>query len=129
LLGEGLTNLPTPVNNIEVFENGQSVWREWHWSHDALKSKNELWWDAKDPGRKEREAADKERRRKIEAGLIPDSQLSLKEQFEKAKGNKPRNSTLRPCCAERFAVARNGLKLLATAGRPLKHEKRRRNEA
>jgi hypothetical protein len=84
LLGEALTNLPTPVNSIEIFENGKSVWREWHWSHDALKSKNELWWDAKDPNRKEREAADKERRRKIEAGLIPDNQLSLKEQFEKA---------------------------------------------
>ncbi|WP_439408612.1 hypothetical protein ACNJX9_09865 [Bradyrhizobium sp. DASA03076] len=36
LLGEALSNLPTPVNNVEVFENGQSVWREWHWSHDAL---------------------------------------------------------------------------------------------
>ncbi|SFN37881.1 hypothetical protein SAMN05216573_11257 [Bradyrhizobium sp. Rc3b] len=84
LLGEALTNLPTPVNNIEVFENGQSVWREWHSSHDALISKNELWWDAKDPGRKEREAADKERRCNIESGLIPHSQLSLKEQFEKA---------------------------------------------
>jgi hypothetical protein len=57
LLGEALTNLSTPVNNIEVFSNGQSVWREWHWSHDALKSKNELWWDARDPGRHERERA------------------------------------------------------------------------
>ncbi|WP_315711648.1 MULTISPECIES: hypothetical protein [unclassified Bradyrhizobium] len=84
LLGEALTNLPTPINNVEVFENGQSVWREWHWSHDALKSKNELWWDAKDPGRKGREAADQERKRQIEAGLIPDSQLSMKEQYEKA---------------------------------------------
>lgn len=84
LFGEALTNLPTPVDNIEVLDNGQSVWREWHWGHDALKSKNELWWDAKDPGRKEREAANKERKRKVEAGLIPDSELSLKEQFEKA---------------------------------------------
>jgi len=38
----GSNNLPTPVNNIEVFSNGESVWREWHWSHDALKSKMSL---------------------------------------------------------------------------------------
>ena len=84
LLGEALSNLPTPVEKVEVFSEGKSVWREWHWSHDALKSKNELWWDAKDPGRHEREAARKERKRQVEAGLIPHSQLSLKEQFEKA---------------------------------------------
>lgn len=63
--------------------NGESVWRE-YWSHDPLKSKNELWWDARDPERKEREAADRERKRKIEAGLIPHNQLSLKGQFDKA---------------------------------------------
>jgi hypothetical protein len=62
----------------------QSVWREWHWSHDALKSKNELWWDARDPGRHERAAAQKERKRQVESGQIPDSQLSLKEQFDNA---------------------------------------------
>ncbi|MEW6639966.1 MAG: hypothetical protein AB1586_05635 [Pseudomonadota bacterium] len=84
LLGEALTNLPTPVHSIEVFSDGRSVWREWHWSHDALKSKNELWWDACDPGRKEREAARLERKRKVKAGLVPNSDLSPKEQFEKA---------------------------------------------
>jgi hypothetical protein len=84
LLDEALTNLPTPVNNIEVFENGQSVWREWHWSHDALKSKNELWWDAFDPDRHKIAALQKERKRAVAAGEIPDSELSLHEQFEKA---------------------------------------------
>ncbi|WP_213737035.1 hypothetical protein [Bradyrhizobium sp. dw_411] len=84
LLGEALSNLPTPVSTVEVFSGGQSIWREWHWSHDALKSKNELWWDAKDPSRHEREAAQVERKRQVESGQIPYSQLSLKEQFERA---------------------------------------------
>lgn len=84
LLGEALTNLPTPVKTVEVFNRGESVWREWHWSHDALKLKNELWWDAKDPGRHEREAARKERKRQAESGQIPYDQLSPKEQHQRA---------------------------------------------
>ncbi|MCA6116908.1 hypothetical protein J6524_18775 [Bradyrhizobium sp. WSM 1738] len=84
LLGEALTELPTPVHMIEITKDGESVWREYHWSHDALKSKNELWWDARDPGRHQREAQRVERKRQVEAGLIPHDQLSLKEQFEKA---------------------------------------------
>jgi hypothetical protein len=84
LLGEALTNLPTPVNNIEVTSNGQSIWREWHWSHEALKSKNELWWDAKEPNRHKIEKARQERKRAVEAGEVADDQLSLHEQFEKA---------------------------------------------
>jgi hypothetical protein len=85
LLGEALYKLPTPVEKVEIFSaDGQSEWREWHWGHEALKSKNELWWDAKDPGRKEREKARAERRRAVETGEIADNELSLKEQFEKA---------------------------------------------
>jgi hypothetical protein len=83
LLGEAL-NLPTPVYSVQVFQYGQSVWQAYHSSHDALKSKNELWWDAKDPGRHEREKTWVERKRQVESGAIPYDQLSLKEQFDKA---------------------------------------------
>ncbi|KJC62174.1 hypothetical protein UP10_02040 [Bradyrhizobium sp. LTSPM299] len=84
LLGEALTNLPTPVYSVQVFQDGQSVWQAYHSSHDALKDKNELWWDARDPGRHERERERVERKRQVESGAISHDQLSLKEQFEKA---------------------------------------------
>ena len=84
LLGEALSSLPTPVHSVEVLTaDGKSVWREWHWSHDALKSKNEKWWDEKDPGRKAREKEQAERRRKIASGEISGDQLSLAEQFRR----------------------------------------------
>ena len=82
LLGEGLNNLPTPVHSVEVFSaDGKSVWREWHWSHDALKAKNEKWWDERDPSRKAREKEQAERCRKIASGEISGDQLSLAEKF------------------------------------------------
>jgi hypothetical protein len=84
LLGEALTNLPTPVYTVQVFQDGQSVWQAYHTSHDALSSKNELWWDARDPERHEREKARVQRKRQVESGAIPYDQLSLKEQFDKA---------------------------------------------
>jgi len=84
LLGEALNNLPTPVNTVEVFsESGESVWREWHWSHDALKAKNEKWWDQRDPNRKGIEKLQAERRQKIASGEISGDQLSLAEQFQR----------------------------------------------
>jgi hypothetical protein len=82
LLGEALNNHPTPVHCVEVFSaDGESVWREWHWSHDALKAKNEKWWDERDPGRKAREKEEAERRRKIASGEISGEQLSDAEKF------------------------------------------------
>jgi RNA polymerase-interacting CarD/CdnL/TRCF family regulator len=84
LLGEALNNLPTPVNSVEVFsESGESVWREWHWSHDALKAKNEKWWGQRDPNRKVIEKLQAERRQKIASGEISGDQLSLAEQFRR----------------------------------------------
>jgi hypothetical protein len=84
LLDEALNNLPTPVSSVEVFSaDGKSVWREWHWSHEALKAKNEKWWDERDPGRKAREAAQAERCRKIASGEISGDQLSLAEQYRR----------------------------------------------
>ena len=84
LLGEALNNLPTPVSTVEVFsDSGESVWREWHWSHDALKAKNEKWWDQREPNRKVIEKLQAERRQKIASGEISGDQLSLAEQFQR----------------------------------------------
>jgi hypothetical protein len=83
LIGEGLQDFPWPISCAELFSaDGKSVWREWHWSHPALKAKNEDWWRKKDPGREERERAIAERRRKIAEGLIAPEDLSLAEKFE-----------------------------------------------
>lgn len=43
LLGEALNELPTPVHSVEITLDAsgtESVWREYHWGHDALKAKN-----------------------------------------------------------------------------------------
>ncbi|WP_157043485.1 hypothetical protein [Nitrobacter hamburgensis] len=84
LLGEALSSLPTPVNSVEVLSpDGKSVWREWHWSHDALKTKNEKWWNERDPGRAKREKELSERRRKIASGEISGNELSDAERFQR----------------------------------------------
>jgi hypothetical protein len=83
LTGEGLRNFPWPISCAELFSaEGESVWREWHWSHPALKAKNEDYWRKRDPGREDREREIAERRHAISEGLIPLEDLSLAEKFE-----------------------------------------------
>jgi len=86
LTGQGLKDFPWPISRAELFAaDGKSVWREWHWSHPALKAKNEDYWRKKDPGREEREREKAERKRKIASGLIRPEDLSLAERFELEK--------------------------------------------
>jgi hypothetical protein len=83
LLGDGLHSFRWPVYSVEIFNaGGEQIWRAYHSSNQVLQNKNEIWWHNADPGRREREEANAQRRRDIEEGRVPWERLSDKEKFE-----------------------------------------------